>query len=581
MHGGAATAADAQRQQLDAAAADVLALMNRDAEEGLRRGEEALAQARELGYVAGQAALERAIGANLNILGRNGEALDHYDRALALFREVGDPAAEVQTLRSMGVSLYDMDRVDEALARYLDALRIAESIDDALEQAKTLANIGNVYYALENWDEAATYQQWALAAFETAGYRPGIAGVALNLGALHIQQADRDAGPADADAHLEQARTALERSLAEFRALDIPRGIVSALGQLGALEDRAGNAERALERLTETLELRRAIGDRAAVLNNLKSVSGLHLRLEHFAEARRHLIEAETIARELDADDQLRDVLERRSEVELAAGDPDQAVAYLQQLWEIDRARISAETSARVEALQAAYEAEQAQREVELLRQQRLIDELRLERASTTRNALILGALLLLGLLAMTWSRYRVSQRAGARLAEMARTDPLTRLLNRRGLREIVDREIARARRNHQPLALLAIDLDRFKRVNDEYGHDAGDDVLVEVARRLSSTVRGADVVARWGGEEFLVLLPDTELDRARDVGEKLRAAVGGTPIVAGAHSVVVSLTIGIARIDPEQGLDACLQRADHALRRGKEAGRDRVVRAD
>ena len=204
-----------------------------------------------------------------------------------------------------------------------------------------------------------------------------------------------------------------------------------------------------------------------------------------------------------------------------------------------------------------------------------------LARASTTRNALIAGALLLLGLLAMTWSRYRVSQRAARRLAEMARTDSLTGLVNRRGFRDVADREMARALRGPQPLSILALDLDHFKTVNDDHGHDVGDAVLVEVARRLSTTIRGTDLVARWGGEEFLVLLPDTDPDGAREVGEKLRAAVSGTPIAAGASTVTISLTIGVARIDPQRGLEDCLQRADHALRRGKASGRDRVVSAD
>ena len=113
-----------------------------------------------------------------------------------------------------------------------------------------------------------------------------------------------------------------------------------------------------------------------------------------------------------------------------------------------------------------------------------------------------------------------------ARLEQLAQTDPLTQLLNRRALTERITAEMERALRYDSTMALLMIDLDHFKKVNDTYGHLVGDDVLRDVAQLLGETIRGSDIVARYGGEEFLVLLPETDDEGAESFAERIRAAV-------------------------------------------------------
>lgn len=162
-------------------------------------------------------------------------------------------------------------------------------------------------------------------------------------------------------------------------------------------------------------------------------------------------------------------------------------------------------------------------------------------------------------------------------LEDLAYRDELTELPNRRGASRQIDVLISRARRHGHQLALLLIDADRFKSINDEHGHAVGDVVLRELAARLRERVRREDVVGRWGGEELVVALPETTPDGAAAVAESLRAAISGTPIAADGVALSVTVSIGVAAWTG-QDLDDLVDHADRALYAAKAAGRDRVV---
>jgi len=160
-------------------------------------------------------------------------------------------------------------------------------------------------------------------------------------------------------------------------------------------------------------------------------------------------------------------------------------------------------------------------------------------------------------------------------LQHLVRTDTLTGLYTRRHIEAELTALASAARRRHTPLGLLLVDVDRFKRINDKISHDAGDEALKTVARRLRSIVRTEDVVGRWGGDEFVVLLPSTGRDAAVVLAQRLRRAVA---TLAGEPPRVVPLTVSVgcaAADDPEES--ALVSAADAALRRAKAGGRNRV----
>jgi two-component system cell cycle response regulator len=169
--------------------------------------------------------------------------------------------------------------------------------------------------------------------------------------------------------------------------------------------------------------------------------------------------------------------------------------------------------------------------------------------------------------------------RRNAELEQLARTDVLTGLANRRHADDVLRSTIASARRHHRTLCAVLVDVDRFKAVNDGHGHAAGDAVLREVAVRLTAGLREEDVAARWGGEEFLLLLPDSP--DATVVCERLRASISEWPVnVHGLLELRVSASFGWAPWTGEETGEALVGRADLALYAAKAGGRDRVVAA-
>jgi two-component system, cell cycle response regulator len=162
-------------------------------------------------------------------------------------------------------------------------------------------------------------------------------------------------------------------------------------------------------------------------------------------------------------------------------------------------------------------------------------------------------------------------------ILEQSMIDPLTGAFNSRYLDAHVPRLIARCRAAHKPIAVLMIDIDHFKRINDEHGHAAGNHVLKEIVYRITSALRPSDLVARMGGEEFAVVMPETDLDAGHRIAERLRSRIAGRPV----EKLAVTVSIGAAVIQPdteEEVLDAALRRADEALYEAKRAGRNRVM---
>jgi len=157
--------------------------------------------------------------------------------------------------------------------------------------------------------------------------------------------------------------------------------------------------------------------------------------------------------------------------------------------------------------------------------------------------------------------------------------DPLTKMLNRRAITDILEREVSRAYRYKKPVSLLMLDLDHFKKVNDNYGHLTGDEVLCKVSIRISSVVRDYDSLGRYGGEEFVVVLPNCDSTEGLNVAERIRRCVEETPIKTKRRMITITISVGVAVFTAGEKIAGrvLIHAADSALYRAKNSGRNRV----
>jgi diguanylate cyclase (GGDEF)-like protein len=163
------------------------------------------------------------------------------------------------------------------------------------------------------------------------------------------------------------------------------------------------------------------------------------------------------------------------------------------------------------------------------------------------------------------------------RILYLATRDALTGLMNRGHLGELLEREVQRHRRCGTRMSVVLLDIDHFKLVNDRYGHGCGDLVLRRFAEEARRIVRGCDALGRWGGEEFLLLMPETALESARVGAERLRQMLEGLLIESGGETLQVTLSAGVAQIDGAESIEMLVERADRALYAAKAQGRNRV----
>jgi len=181
-------------------------------------------------------------------------------------------------------------------------------------------------------------------------------------------------------------------------------------------------------------------------------------------------------------------------------------------------------------------------------------------------------ALIAIGFLASVLIEYQ------QHLSNLATLDPLTRLLNRRGMEHVLQISMAQAARRGLPTAAILVDIDHFKGVNDSFGHEVGDHVLRQVAETIARQCRASDVVARTGGEEFLLILPETELEPACVLAERIREAIGQRPLLVDFQRIPVTVSIGVACLNGTMNLDELSQEANRALYLAKRGGRNRVA---
>jgi diguanylate cyclase (GGDEF)-like protein len=518
-----------------------------------------------------------------------------------------DADAEVRFLHCRGAIREQIETPAQALADYLRAIEIARRIESDRLLADGLVARGNVHSLLGEQGRAVLDFLDAQRLYERAGRRFDAETNLLNLAIAYRRMGDAEkameylrqsAAFAEREQDWNTLLTTLYQSAfihedagrADAALADYQRGLALAMRQ-GSTYDVGGTwlgmanayllkhqprqALQALDRAEAAFE---AFGDKSnqemVDLRRGQAYAGMgdHARaLDAYARA----------AKSIEASGNLRYMAylyEARAETLKALGRGDAAIADLERYIQLQKRIADANRSQQSEVLR--YQFDTARRDLENTRLQaeQQNQQQKLDATERVRRwqalTLVSAGVLMVVLLCLLWRQLRKMRR----MRVLAMTDELTGVGNRRRIDAAGELAVAQARANGTPLAVLTFDLDDFKRINDTLGHAAGDRVLIAVARTCEQVLRTRDLLGRLGGEEFVVLVPETDRDDALLVGERLRAAVASLDLSAIAPDLRVTISLGMALLrQQDTGLHDVIDRADVALYRAKAAGKNRV----
>lgn len=532
----------------------------------------ALGLSRDSGYGRGEACALFALGDISRIREEYPGALRNYSAALEGARAGSDTILEARCRRRLGDVHYYTGNLEASMKHYLAALDIFEraaskhnSSRHRIQSAHLMATIGNVLRLSGDLSGSLEYYHRCREVYSAEGYTSGIPGILYNIGNI-LQSRGMS----------EEAMKAYREVLGKTGQRGGPYLPSLAHNSLGSLLLEMDDLDGAEEHFRRSLALSERTGRKRGILISTVKLVELERHRGNNRAALKRAEEAEALALSIRDRGSLADVLRAKTLIHKNLGEYEEALEASLAFRSVSEELHSEKRSRELDLLRVRYEAEARERKIEQLRKQR-----------ETQRKLIAAAVVGLAFAGVSLvsmyrnMRYRTKtnaelSRAYARVERLSRTDPLTGLANRRAMMERLSAEEARYRRTGRPYALILCDIDDFKRVNDRYGHDCGDRVLRHVTECFGEVLREHDVASRWGGEEFLLLLPETSVTGAVNAAEKARRAIAGSPVSHDNEPIRLTMTFGVS---PGGGLpvDRAIQMADRALYRGKEKGKNRV----
>jgi diguanylate cyclase (GGDEF)-like protein len=482
----------------------------------------------------------------------------------ALAREKGDTVAGAYASFTRASAWANAGRVEDAVAAATDAAnRLDATGDPTLQAVASIEMCDAVVRAtrpdldLHHCDDAV--KRWAVLG------DPFQLGRAENYASLIAR----------ADGRLDDAIRIGKQARADFLRAGTPSLAVMMDDNMAGMYLDKGDAATALTLSRGSLARELAAGKMEhAILSRMNIAHALSL-LGHHRQALATIAQAIADAKRTGYDMALPDLYDVQVDAADAAGKPEIAVAAARASVEVIRRLTGQEAERAMAEMEARYRTLQKQRELESAQANLHRKRLQLALVAVAGVGLALVALLLVLLLSATRRRER-------EFAVLSRTDALTGAASRRAFLEVVDRVFAAGRDAGTSAALWVIDADHFKRINDEHGHQAGDEILRELVACVRANIRAGDTLGRLGGEEFGIVLPGATAEEAVERAESVRTAIETAQVHAGEATVSVTVSIGVAMLDPRRHdtVERWIAAADEQVYEAKHSGRNRVALA-
>jgi diguanylate cyclase (GGDEF)-like protein len=540
-------------QRLPLLFAAVAGISAADAHRALDLAVEAAAIAGELGDRRGLAEALFQQGRCRELLLDHGGALDLYGRALEVFEAVGDEIAVARALRAISFLQDVLGDFSHALEHQLRALEIDERNGITANRPVTLRTIGLVCSKTGDHAAGLEFYRQSLAACTDQRDDLERAKTLNNIG-INLKNLDK----------LDESLVALTEALQLFEALGLPLLQCATLNNLGLVHDKLGDAAAAERTLRDALARSESLAYAQGIAHAQMALGRLYAARERNGEAQERLHAALRICERQSIKLTCFECHEALAALYERLGDSTRALHHFRRFHEIEREVHLESASNKLRAFAIQFQVATAKRDAELQRERQAV----LTRANAELDELNIS---------LTEANLQKTMLLD-QLERQTFEDALTGLANRRRLDQRLADEFALALRHGRPLAVAIADLDNFKMVNDRHSHAVGDAALRAVAKLLSSQVRHTDLVARFGGEEFVLVLVETDADAALRVCEKLRAAVERHAWDAVHPGLALTISIGVCADTTLAGHERMLASADRNLYLAKAGGRNRVV---
>lgn len=511
--------------------------------------------------------LRLCMGSGRDLFGEYEKALAEMDAAVRAAAATGKPALQALALARRGQSASRLKKYREALADVVAAAALLERVSDLETRSDVLNAIAETYVALDDYPKALEYHQKTLAVLERLGNRQQIAAGCYNVARLQ-----------HALGRTEPALALYRRSLDLCRQLEDASGVAFALQGIASITGEKGDRAAAVRDLEEAIRLFDRLNHVQMQVSCREDLARLQLAGKALPQALAAGRAALELASRAGFEDRLIEIHELLARLCEESGDFRSACTHRREHGRLSESAWQKERESAQSVARELLGTRLKEQENRILARENEIRSLQLEQHRLLQNVYFGAAVVsVLVLLLLCWLLVRKG-RVEKRLRWLAQTDELTGLLNRRAVLARGRAEFDRSLRYRFDLSVLLMDLDRLKEINDRHGHDAGDRVLAEFGDLCRDTLRTSDVCGRWGGDEFVAILPHTDACEALAVAGRICDRVRQVMAAKTPDGPATTLSIGVALRDAgDTGIEDTLKRADEAAYAAKTAGRDCV----
>jgi diguanylate cyclase (GGDEF)-like protein len=445
---------------------------------------------------------------------------------MPLFERLTGPYWKARALNIIAASNGYLGNYYDAVNYFLKCLEIFREIKDTRWEAAALNNIGYQYWNLGNYEWALKYLYKSLELVERLNDLTLEGDIYETLCNIRLS--------------MKEYEKALEdglKSLSLYRQVGDKHGEAEVLNSVGDVYLALKDQEHAFGNFKQALTISRSIGHHHEELETMLRIGEFYAHQEKYNQALEILKEAISIAETLGTKRSLYECYRSLSSAYKAAGDHKNALEAFEKFYEVYKEVFDEQESNRIESLEIMHQVETANKDAEIYRLKNVALQNEIEEREKAQDA----------------------------LKKLATTDPLTGLSNRRFFFEVASVEFQYAKAKRSSLALILLDIDLFKKVNDRYGHAVGDRVLVILAELMRESFRKEDVIARYGGDEFVVLLPGLDLEKARSIASRIENKIEQHSMRVENHSFTVGVSVGVAAYEgrKDSNIESILYRAD------------------